>query len=159
MSTLVNVPKGNVTSRNSDRTYNFPMWPSWMEDFLNRDLPAVFSQNFNTGMSMPMVNIKETPDSYYVEMAVPGMKKSDFQIDLDNQILSISTDIREGEVTKDVQFTRKEFGYSSFKRSFTLPQTVEYNRIKADYKEGILSIQLPKKEEAKQKPARSIKIT
>lgn len=157
MSTLVNVPKGNVTSRNSNRSY-LPVWPSWMDDFLNRDLPGVFSQNFNTGMSLPMVNIKETPDSYYVEMAVPGMKKSDFQIDLDNQILSISTEMERGDESKDVQFTRREFGYSSFKRSFSLPQTVEDTKIKADYKEGILSIQLPKKEEARQKPARSIRI-
>ena len=135
-----------------------PVWPSWMDDFLNRDLPGVFSQNFNTGMSLPMVNIKETPDSYYVEMAVPGMNKSDFQIDLDNQILSISAEMEEDDESKDVQFTRREFGYSSFKRSFSLPQTVEDTKIKADYKEGILSIQLPKKEEARQKPARSIRI-
>jgi HSP20 family protein len=130
-----------------------------MDDFLNRDLPTVFSQNFNTGMSLPMVNIRETAEAYFVEMAVPGLKKSDFRIDLDNQVLTISSEIEEKEVSQDSRYTRREFGYSSFKRSFSLPLTIDDGKIKADYKAGILSIHLPKREEAKQKPARNIRIT
>ena len=110
-------------------------------------------------MSLPMVNIKETAEDYFVEMAVPGLKKSDFNIVLDNQVLSISTETDEQKDLKEENYTRREFGYASFKRSFTLPETVDEGKIKAKYDEGILSINLPKKEEAKQKPARSIKIS
>ena len=106
-----------------------------------------------------MVNIKETADAYFVEMAVPGLKKSDFHIDLDNQVLSISTETEEEKEQREENYTRREFGYSSFKRTFTLPETVDDGKIKAAYNQGILSIHLPKKEEAKQKPARSIKIS
>ena len=134
------------------------MW-SLFDDFFEREWPSVFSQNFNTGMSLPMVNIKETAEDYFVEMAVPGLKKSDFNIVLDNQVLSISTETDEQKDLKEENYTRREFGYASFKRSFTLPETVDEGKIKAKYDEGILSINLPKKEEAKQKPARSIKIS
>jgi HSP20 family protein len=122
-------------------------------------MSSVFSQNFNTGISLPKVNIKESADAYYVEMAAPGLKKSDFQIDLDNQLLTISTEVEEKNEENKENFTRREFGYSSFKRSFSLPETVEDSKIKAQYKEGILSIHLPKKEEARQKPPRNIQIS
>lgn len=161
MSTLVNVPKkiGGLTRTSSNRLSNFPMWSSWIDDFFNRDLTSEFSQNFNTGISLPKVNIRETSDAYFVEMAVPGLKKSDFQIDLDNQVLSISAAREEEDEQNEKSFTRREFGYSSFQRSFTLPETVDDGKIKANYTEGILSIHLPKKEEAKRKPARNIKIS
>ena len=159
MSTLAKVSNnGGLTRTNPNRSSNLPMW-SLIDDIFNREWPSVFSQNFNTGMSLPMVNIKETADAYFVEMAVPGLKKSDFHIDLDNQVLSISTEMEEVNEQHEEHYTRKEFGYSSFKRTFTLPETVNDGKIEAKYNEGILSVHLPKKEEAKQKPARSIKIT
>ena len=108
---------------------------------------------------MPQVNIKETADAYWVEMAVPGMKKSDFHIDLDNHLLSISTEVKQEEENKEENYTRREFGYSSFRRTFTLPESVDDSKINASYNDGILSIHLPKKEEARQKPARTIKIS
>ncbi|MFD1314914.1 Hsp20/alpha crystallin family protein [Namhaeicola litoreus] len=158
MSNLVNVPKtGSLVKTNSN--INFPTWSHWIDDIFNRDLPSVFPSNFNTGITLPKVNIKENPDAYMVEMAVPGLKKTDFHIDLDNQVLSISTETKEETEEKDVNYTRREFGYASFKRTFSLPETVDEEKIKANYSEGILSIHLPKKEEAKQKPARSIKIS
>jgi HSP20 family protein len=158
MSTLVNVPKnGSLASTNSN--VNFPTWSNWLDDIFNRDLPSVFTSNFNTGITLPKVNIKETADDYIVEMAVPGLKKSDFHIDLDNQTLSISTEKREENEQKDEQYTLREFGYASFKRTFSLPETIDDEKINASYNEGILTITLPKKEEAKQKPARSIKIS
>jgi len=132
---------------------------NWLDDVFNRDLPSVFSSNFNTGITSPKVNIKESADAFMVEMAVPGVKKSDFQIDIDNQVLSISTETKEENEQKEENYTRREFGYSSFKRTFTLPEIVNDEKINASYNEGILSIFLPKKEEAKQKPARSIKIS
>ncbi|WP_223883330.1 MULTISPECIES: Hsp20/alpha crystallin family protein [Arenibacter] len=106
-----------------------------------------------------MVNIKETAEAYFVEMAVPGLNKSDFKIDIDNQVLSISAELEEESEDKQENYTRREFGYSSFKRSFNLPETVNEEHIEAKYNEGILSVHLPKKEEAKQKPVRTIKIS
>ncbi|HBL80325.1 MAG TPA: heat-shock protein [Aequorivita sp.] len=159
MNALMTVPKNGGLTRTSNSATNLPTWSSLLDDFFNRDLTSVFSQNFNTGITLPKVNIKETADAYFVEMAVPGLKKSDFQIDLQNQVLSISTEVEEKSEEKEENYTRREFGYSSFKRSFTLPETVDEEKIKADYKEGILSIHLPKKEEAKQKPPRNIKIS
>jgi HSP20 family protein len=119
----------------------------------------VFTPNFNTGITLPKVNIRETSDAFWVDMAVPGMKKSDFQIDLDNQLLSISTELKQEKESNEENYTRREFGYSSFKRTFTLPESVDDSKINASYSDGILNIHLPKKEEAKQKPARTIKIS
>jgi HSP20 family protein len=158
MSTLVNVPKnGGLSNVNSG--LNFPTWSNWIDDIFNKDLPTVFNSNFNTGITLPKVNIKETPEAFVVDMAVPGLKKSDFHLDLDNQVLSISTEMKEENEHKEDNYTRREFGYSSFKRVFTLPESVDDSKIDANYKDGILSILLPKKEEAKQKPARTIKIS
>lgn len=158
MSNLVTVPKKRSLA-NTTSNVNLPIWSSWLDDVFNRDLSSAFTSNFNTGITLPKVNIKESTDSFSVEMAVPGLKKSDFQIDLDNQVLSISTEAKEEREDKEENYTRREFGYSSFKRTFSLPETVDEEKIKASYNEGILSVHLPKKEEAKQKPARTIKIT
>ncbi|SDH34534.1 Hsp20/alpha crystallin family protein [Winogradskyella thalassocola] len=158
MSNLVSVPK-NGSLANSNSNQNFPTLSNWLDDIFNRDLPSVFTSNFNTGITLPKVNIKETADDYVVEMAVPGLKKSDFNIDIDNHLLSISTETKEENEQKGENYTRREFGYSSFKRTFTLPESVNDEKINASYNEGILSVLLPKKEEAKQKPARSIKIS
>lgn len=160
MSNLATVTKnGGLTTANKNRLSNFPNLSTWFEDFPMGDFPSLFSTNFNTGISLPKVNIKEVADAFVVEMAVPGLKKSDFKIDLDNHVLSISAELKEENEEKQTGYTRREFGYSSFKRTFTLPETVDDNKIKANYKEGILTVNLPKKEEAKQKPARTIDIS
>jgi len=158
MSNLVNVPK-NGSLANTNSNVNFPTLTNWFDDVLSRDIPSVFASSFNNSFSLPKVNIKENPDAYIVEMAVPGLKKSDFQIELDNQVLSISTERKVEDEQKDGNYTRKEFGYSSFKRTFNLPESVNDEIINASYKDGILSVLLPKKEEAKQKPSRTISIS
>jgi HSP20 family protein len=158
MNTLATVP-GHGGLKKANSITNLPNWPNWIEDFINRDLPSVFSQNFNTGITIPKVNIRETADSFIVEMAVPGLQKSDFQIDLEKQVLTISSNLEESDEQREEIYARREFGYASFKRSFTLPETVDEGRIKAIYEEGILKIHLPKREEARQKPARTIKIS
>lgn len=158
MNNVVNVPK-NGSLANTNSNANFPTWSNLLDDIFNRDLPSVFSSNFNTGITLPKVNIKETADAFIVEMAVPGLKKSDFQLDLDNQVLCISTELEEENEHQEENYTRREFGYASFKRTFTLPETVNDEGINATYKDGILNIHLPKKEEAKQKPSRTIKIS
>lgn len=155
MSNLVSVAK-NGSLANSNSNQNFP---NWLDHIFNRDLPSVFTSNFNTGITLPKVNIKETIDSFMIEMAVPGITKSDFQIDLDNQVLSISTSIKEESKYNEEKYTRREFGYSSFKRAFNLPERVNNEMIKANYENGILNILLPKKGKAKQKPSRSIEIS
>ncbi|MFD1014881.1 Hsp20/alpha crystallin family protein [Winogradskyella rapida] len=158
MSNLISVPK-NGTLSNSNSNSNFSTLSHWLDDIFNRDFPSVLTSNFNTGMTLPQVNIKETADAFIVDMAVPGLKKSDFQIDLDNDLLSISTETKEENEHKDANYTRREFGYASFKRSFNLPESVDEDAINARYEDGILSILLPKKEEAKQKPVRNIEIS
>jgi len=158
MNNSVSVPKdGRLANTNSNQ--NFPTWSNLLEDFFNRDLPSVFSSNYNTGYSLPKVNIKETADNYQLEMAAPGLKKSDFNLEIDNQVLTISTETKEEQEHKEENYTRREFGYSSFKRTFNLPESVDDGQINASYNEGILRILLPKKEEAKQKPARNIEIS
>lgn len=156
MSNLVTVPRNGSLAKNKS---NYPSRSSWFDDFLLGDFPTLFSSNFNTGMSLPKVNIKESADAFDVEMAVPGFKKSDFKINVDNFTLSISAEIEENKEDTDEGYTRREFGYSSFKRTFTLPETVNEDKINANYNEGVLKIHIPKKEEAKQKPARTIKIS
>ena len=107
---------------------------------------------------IPAVNIKEENDKFVLEMAAPGMKKDDFQINLDNYQLTISSEKSEKNEEKKDNYTRREFMYSTFSRSFTLPKTIDVDKIKADYKNGILTLTLPKKEE-EAKLTKQIKIS
>ena len=92
-------------------------------------------------------------------MAIPGMNKSDFEISIDNKMLFISAEVEnKNEETTD-EYSLREFGFSSFKRSFSLPETVDDAKINANYTDGILNVHIPKKEEAKQRPPRTIKIS
>jgi HSP20 family protein len=130
--------------------------PSIWNDLFEREFfPTPKLEDF----SMPAVNVRETEDSHIMELAVPGMKKSDFKIELDNDTLIISAEKKNEQEENEKGYTRKEFNYSSFRRSFSLPNTVESDKIDASYKDGLLTITIPKKEEAKQKPARLIKIS
>lgn len=160
MNGLITKPKnGSLTTENKQNQSNFPAFSSLIDDWFLGDIPSLFNSNFNEGITLPKTNIKETIDSYFVEMAVPGLKKDDFDINLDDQMLSISAKTKDESEETNENYTRKEFGYSSFKRSFTLPEHIEESKIKANYNEGILSVELPKKEEAKAKPPKTIKIT
>jgi HSP20 family protein len=107
---------------------------------------------------VPPVNIKETDNAYTVELMAAGLKKEDFNIELDNELLTISSEVKTENNTEEGKFTKREFSYSSFKRSFTLPETVKGEDITASYENGILRIALPKKEEALPKPKRVIEI-
>ena len=136
------------------RTNN--LFPTLFDDNFGRDL--FLNNGFNSFNSAPAVNVKEAADNYEVEMAAPGMNKKDFKIELDNQVLTISYEMEEAENSKEENYSKREFSYSSFQRSFTLPKTVENDKIKATYTDGILRLNIPKKEEAKDKPARLISI-
>lgn len=136
-------------------------------------LPSVFDDMFKTdwlggttnvnsiGTSIPAVNIQETDDNFMVEVAAPGKSRDDFNIELDNDILTISSEEKkEMETTeKNGRYTRKEFSYSNFKRAFSLPETVNNDKISASYENGVLLINLPKKEEAKVQAKRMIEIS
>jgi len=113
-------------------------------------LPFIFDDVFNTDWF---------GNEFVIELAAPGLVKNDFNIELDNETLTISSEkINKIKEEKD-NYTRKEFGYSTFKRSFTLPDSVDSGAILASYDQGILSVKLPKKEEAKVQPKRSIEIS
>ncbi len=132
--------------------------PSIFEDLFNDSRLADVS---NFGSTLPAVNIKETADDFKVEVAVPGKKKDDFNIELDQNVLTISSEDKNEteEKSEDGTFTRKEFNYTSFKRAFTLPDSVEQDKIKAVYKDGVLNITVPKREESKQKSKRMIAVS
>ncbi len=100
-------------------------------------------------MTVPAVNIIENKDDYKVSLAVPGMKKDDFNIDVEGNMLTISSEKEENKEEKDEKYNRKEYSYSSFSRSFTLPEEVNKEKIEAKYEDGVLKLMLPKKEEVK----------
>lgn len=126
-----------------------------MEDFDRNFFPR---NNENRGM-VPSVNIRENEENFLLDLAAPGLKKEDFKINLDNNVLTISSEMKEENEEKNEKFTRREFYFNSFSRSFTLPKTIDLDKIKADYKDGILSIALPKREEAKVAINREIAIS
>lgn len=107
---------------------------------------------------VPPVNIKETDEAFTVDLMAYGMKKEDFNIEVDNDLLTISSEVKQEKNEQEGKFTRKEFAYSSFRRTFTLPETVKEEDINASYQDGILRITLPKKDEALPKAKRLIDI-
>ena len=159
MSNLISTAKNGSDSNTSLGFRSLPSLSSWMDDIFNRSFGNEFVSNFNTGITLPAVNVLDNDDEYVVEMAVPGLKKSDFDVNIDNQLLTISAERNTEDEDTNENFTRREFGYSSFKRTFSLPETVETEKVNAKYEEGILRVTLPKREEAKKKPLRQIKIS
>lgn len=141
----------------------FPSFPSWFDDFMTRDLSDWFSSNFSTtGTTLPAVNIKENEKEFVVELAAPGMTKKDFNIELENDILTIHSEKKEEVEDKDKEgnFYRKEFSYQSFQRCFRFPQdVVNAEMINANYKDGILRLVLPKVDEKKAKSRKQIAIS
>jgi len=109
-------------------------------------------------MNIPAVNITEDKDQYLVSLAAPGLKKEDFNIDVDGNMLTISSEKEHKKEETEKKFTRKEYSYSSFSRSFTLPEEINKEKIEAKYENGVLEITLPRKEEAKKPLAKSIAI-
>jgi len=97
----------------------------------------------------PAVNITESETGFDIELAVPGLKKEDFKINVDKNVLSVSAEVKQEEAAEGKNYSKKEFSYNSFSRSFTLPETVDQNNIEAAYIDGILKLTVAKKEEAK----------
>ena len=131
------------------------------DDLFSKDLwNWGLSNNSSTNTTLPAVNIRESAENFEVEMAAPGMKKEDFKIELEGNELRIGSERRSDNEMKDGErYTRREFSYQSFQRSFTLPKdVVDVDQINARYENGVLRLLIPKKEEAKQKPPRMIEI-
>ncbi len=143
------------------------IFPKKEEQRVSNDNPlTVFDRMMNEMMSnffsgtngtVAAVNIIEAPDHFRIEMAAPGLKKNDFELKMDNGVLTISVN-KEWKQEEGHEYRRREFAYYNFERSFMLPDTVDADKIKATYKNGILTVTLPKKEEAKEKPPRKIEI-
>lgn len=139
----------------------FPDIPKFFDDFFSRDLFDWNLNNFSTtGATLPAVNIVETNDNFVVEMAAPGLKKEDFTIELTNDLLKISSAKQfEHELGEGERYTRREYSYQAFQRSFHLPENVvEDSSIHARYEDGILRIMIPKKETAKALPPKKIAV-
>lgn len=137
----------------------FPSVPSFFDDFFTKDVYGWSNSNLAQGASLPAVNVKEDENAFEVEVAVPGMKKEDFKIEIDNDVLTVSSEKEVKPETEDNTFKRREFHYASFKRTFSLPEnTVNSDKIKAEYVDGVLHISLPKRDEVKPKPVRLINV-
>jgi HSP20 family protein len=136
-------------------------FPRLFDRFFEGDLFDWSNRNFSdTNTTLPSVNIKESSDAFDVEVAAPGFSKDEFKIELDNDLLTISSEKKvENETKEGESFSRREFSYQSFSRSFTLPNTVNSDKIGAKYENGILKVSIPKKEEARPKPAKQIQIS
>jgi HSP20 family protein len=135
-----------------NRTY-----PSIFDEFLGREF---YPMNYRSNgyKSTPAVNISEDENGFMIEVAAPGLEKKNFKIDLDRDVLTIASVMEDNQEDRSDHYTRREFRYSNFSRSFNLPETVDAEKISASHKNGILSVSLPKKEEAKPRPARQISI-
>ncbi len=131
-----------------------PTFPALLENIFNEfERVAPTHQH-----SFPAVNVLESDESFKIELAAPGLKKEDFKVNIHENTLTISTE-KQTETEETVgKYTRKEFNFSSFKRSFTLPKSVDGEKIVATYTDGVLGLALPKKEEAKPKEPRLIEI-
>jgi len=140
----------------------YPGFPSLLDRFFEGDLMDWNSFNYaGANSTMPAVNVKETDNEFQIEVAAPGFTKEDFKLNYENGRLTISSEKKSDREEKDgSKVTRREFSYQSFQRSFTLAENmVDVEKISARYENGILNVQIPKREEVKPKPARMIAIS
>ena len=142
------------TKKNGDQ------FPSLLSDFFDTDRffsPRWMEREFEN--TIPSVNIKENGKEFNIELAAPGFSKNDFKVNVEENMLTISAERQEEKKDESARFTRKEFSYNSFSRSFTLPQSVNADKVDAKYADGILKLNIPKKEEAKTLPKKEIKVS
>jgi HSP20 family protein len=138
-----------------------PLFPAFFDDFFTKDFFDWNDKNFTRlGSTLPSVNLIENDQNFRIELAAPGMKKDDFKIELHNGILTIAAEKKEEKEEKDKEgnYLRREFRYSSFKRSFNMPESIKEDDIKAKYNDGILTIDLAKVAEKMEKNKKMIEI-
>jgi HSP20 family protein len=140
----------NIVKRNS--VHGFPVMDQFFKDILGGTQAA--------HTPVPPVNVKETETAFSLELVAPGFKKENFKIEIDNDLLTISSEVKAESIEKEEgRFARREFRNVSFKRSFKLPENVKAEEINASYQDGILNVSLPKKEETAQPAKRLIEIS
>ena len=131
--------------------------PAYWDDFFNdRVFNSLNNSHCNT--TSPAVNIEEGDKEFSIEVAVPGLSRKDFRIEVEDDVLTISSEEKQKKEDKKRNYTRREFSYHSFKRSFQLPETVDQDQIKASHESGVLSITLPKRDEVVQKAPKQIEV-
>ena len=148
-----------IVKRNGNLQSHFP---TLFDDLFNRDIFNWGLSNYSdTNTTIPAVNIKESAENYEVEVAAPGMTKKDFTVQLDGNMLTISSErASQKEGNEEVRYTTREFSYQSFSRTFNLlKDVVDTEKIEAKYEDGVLHLLIPKKETAKQKQPRLIEIS
>ena len=138
----------------------FPDWTSGLLDTSRILSPRILDCDggFDVATRIPSVNITENKNEFKIEMAAPGLERKDFKVEIENDALCISSEKEQEEKEEDKNYTRREYSYSSFKRTFSLPDNCITDKIDAKYDNGILNITLPKKENGI-KPAKEIKVS
>jgi HSP20 family protein len=136
-------------------------WPllgngSWLSDFFDNE--KFFDSDLLRNRMLPAVNVKETEKNYEIEVAAPGRSKKDFKISAENGVLTISSEQKEEKEEKEKDYTRREFSYSSFSRSFTLPENANEDEVKANYADGILKLEVAKKVVGQAKTKKAIEV-
>lgn len=126
----------------------FKPWDEWLDT--NGFLPS--------SLTVPAVNITEDSNGYQMSLAIPGRKKEDFNIDVSGDMLTISSETSEEKEEKEKRYTRREYSYNSFTRSFTLPEEVAKDKIEAGYTDGILNILLPKAAPTAKDPSQKVPV-
>jgi len=129
--------------------------PTLVSDFWGEDMFPTSDQNWNL---TPAVNIIESEQNFKVEVAAPGLCKDNFKVHVEKNMLEISAEKTDEQETQDKKYIRKEFSYSEFKRTFSLPSSVNAEKINATHKDGVLTVEIPKKDEAKINPRKQIDI-
>jgi len=128
-----------------------------LNDFFAPGFPAL-RDTFTTGLTLPAANTKETDTGYELEVAVPGMSKEDFNVEINDNVVTVSVEKKDSTEEKTDDYTRKEFSYSSFRRSFTIPKNVNKEAIEANYENGLLCVKLPKSEAVEDDKATKITV-
>jgi len=123
-----------------------------VDTWTNNLFESLFNDSFISDRftsRVPAVNIAETSEAYQIELAAPGLEKGDFKINVDKDVLTISAEKKSESVDENKKYSKREYSYTSFTRSFTLPDSIDHNKIDANYKDGVLAVTVGKKEEAK----------
>jgi HSP20 family protein len=155
MSTLIPTRKSLLSRFFDDDAFQFP------EGFLGdgRSMPSrLFDRSFLKEMSVPAVNIKDNSDHFAIELAAPGFKKEDLKVDLKDGVLTISSEKKQESEEEKKGYTRKEWSYASFSRSFVLPDNADADSLKAKFDDGVLKLSLKKTKVEPESKAREIKI-
>lgn len=132
------------------------MFPSLWNEVLT---PDWFGGTDQSKSNLPAVNIQESETGFTLELAIPGKQKDDFTIEVNENVLTVSMEKEDEQKAQEGNYTRREFRYTNFKRSFTLPDTVNEDGITAQYEQGILRFSIPKKQEALPRPKRLIEVS